>query len=116
MSGQNTSILFWAPRLLAIAFAGFLSIFALDVFGEGRGFWDTLLAFLLHLAPAFLVLTALAVAWRWERFGALFFLGLALLYFAQSWGRLHWTAYALIGGPLILVSLLFWWGGTKRAA
>ena len=36
--------LFWTPRVAGILFVLFLSIFALDVFGETRGFWETLLA------------------------------------------------------------------------
>ena len=36
--------LFWAPRILCILFAVFVSLFALDVFGEGYGFWETILA------------------------------------------------------------------------
>jgi len=35
---------YWLPRLLSIAFILFLSLFSLDVFGEGYGFWNTLLA------------------------------------------------------------------------
>jgi hypothetical protein len=38
-----SSILYWAPRLLGILFSLFVSIFALDVFGQGYGFWEPLL-------------------------------------------------------------------------
>src|SRR5512136_208534 len=36
--------LYWAPRVLCIVMAMFISLFALDVFGSGQGFWWTTLA------------------------------------------------------------------------
>ena len=55
-------LLFWAPRALCIAFSIFLSWFALDVFSQGYGLGKTLLALLIHLAPAGIVLVVLAIA------------------------------------------------------
>ena len=51
MSRNAKLALFWTPRILCIVFALFLSLFSLDVFGEGYGFWETLLALLIHLVP-----------------------------------------------------------------
>jgi hypothetical protein len=39
MNESKRRMLFWTPRLLSILFAIFISLFALDVFGEGYGFW-----------------------------------------------------------------------------
>jgi hypothetical protein len=39
-------ILLWTPRVLSLLFALFVSLFALDVFGQGYGFWQTTLALL----------------------------------------------------------------------
>ena len=49
------TLVFWTPRFFGVLFALFISMFALDVFGEGRGFWETTLALLMHLIPAFAV-------------------------------------------------------------
>jgi hypothetical protein len=57
------------PRILAILFAAFLSVFALDVFGEGYWFWGTIRALFMHLIPTMIVLAALIIAWRWEGVG-----------------------------------------------
>jgi hypothetical protein len=59
-------ILVWTPRILGILFALFVSIFALDVFGAGYGFWETILALLIHLVPVSILLIGLAIAWRWS--------------------------------------------------
>mgnify|MGYP001813850633 CR=1 FL=1 len=99
--------LFWTPRILGILFAIFISLFALDVFGEGYGPWETVVALVMHLVPTFVVLTALAVAWRWEWVGAVLFGGLALLYVVMAWGRFPLLTYVVISGPLLLVGVLF---------
>ena len=110
-------ILFWSPRLLCIFFAVFLSLFALDVFQEGAGFWVTSLAFIIHLAPAALVVIALAVAWRHEIVGAVTFLAFGLVYLVGTWRHNHWSALVMISGPLFLVGCLFLasWVLTRRA-
>ena len=115
---MNTSIkrvLFWTPRILCILFAIFLSLFALDVFGEGYSFWETILALLIHLVPVYIVVIVLVIAWRWEWVGAILFIALALFYLDWSWGRFHWSAYLVISGPLVLLGVLFLFNWIYRA-
>ena len=99
--------LFWSPRALCILFAVFISMFALDVFGEGQGFWQTTIALLFHLIPTALIVVALALAWRWEWLGAVLFFLLALGYVAMVGLCRPWSWYAFISGPLLLVAVLF---------
>ncbi|HQR39875.1 MAG TPA: hypothetical protein PLF26_15925 [Blastocatellia bacterium] len=101
-----------APRVLAIGFALFLSIFAADVFEERSGFWQTIGALLVHLLPAFLVLLVLALAWHRELVGGLVFLLLGALYLLFAVGRMHWSALVVVSGPLFAIGALFvcsWW-------
>lgn len=114
MSESLRQILFWAPRGITIAFILFLGLFALDVFGEGHGFWGTLVALLMHLIPNFIVLAILILAWRWEWIGALLFAGLGVFYIVWTWGRFHISAYFAISGPLFLVAFLFLLGWVFR--
>lgn len=97
----------WFPRILAILFALFLSVFALDVFAEPLGFWPTLLGLLMHLVPSAIVVLALVIAWQWEALGASLFCALGIVYLIATWGRFAWTAYAFISGPLLLIGALF---------
>jgi MFS family permease len=108
-------LLFWAPRILCIAFALFLNLFALDVFGESQGFWKTALALLMHLIPTGLILLVLAVSWRWEWVGAILFPALGGLYLFMFWGRFPWSVYLLISGPLFLAGVLFLLGWLRRS-
>jgi hypothetical protein len=100
-------LLLWLPRVLTILFAIFLSLFALDVFDEGFGFWGTVVALFMHLIPTWIVLGVLALSWRWEWVGTVAFAALGSLYayFAVGRGHPEWTL--VISGPLFLVGGLF---------
>jgi hypothetical protein len=74
---------------------------------EDAGFWEKILGLLIHLVPVYVVVIVLVVAWRWEWVGAIAFIGLALFYLFQVWGREHWSAYLAISGPLTLIGVLF---------
>jgi len=99
--------LYWIPRVVAILFAIFISLFALDVFGEGCTFWETILALLIHLVPTYLVIIALLIAWKWEAVGGLIFIALGLFYIFRFGGHFPFTAYLIISGPLFLIGVLF---------
>ena len=107
MNRSMKQLLVWTPRILCLLFAAFLSLFALDVFSEVAGFWQTLAALMMHLIPTGLVLLALVIAWRWESIGGVIFISLGVLHVIISRGNLHWSAYAVIVGPLFLVGTLF---------
>ena len=114
MKPRIRQLLFWSPRVLTLLFAVFLSLFALDVFEEGYGFWDTVVALFMHLIPTWIVLIVLAVSWRWEWVGAVLFvaLGLVYIYFAVGRGHPEWALG--ISGPLFLVGGLFLVNWLKR--
>ena len=71
--------LFWAPRVLCVLFALFLTVFALDVFQPGKPAAAVALDLATHLMPTFLVLLILAVAWRHELLCPIVFAGLGVL-------------------------------------
>jgi hypothetical protein len=100
-------VVFWMPRILCVLFAVFISLFALDVFGEGYDFWETIVALLMHLIPTGIILIALVIAWRWEWVGAILFVVLGVWYTIMAWGEFGWTTYLVIVGPLFLVGALF---------
>jgi hypothetical protein len=98
-------VLFWAPRILGGLWAAFLGLFALDVFDLGLDFWQTLGALLIHLLPTWLLLLALAIAWRWERAGALLFIALAAV--VTFSGATDWPVALFLAAPSLLIGVLF---------
>lgn len=110
MTRTTHLLLYWTPRLLGIAFAIFISVFALDVFSERLPFWRMLLALAMHLVPTFVLVAILLLAWRWPWIGGVGFTAMGMLYIwflAHRFGRFHWDWLALIGGPVFLVGGLF---------
>jgi len=104
--------LFWTPRVLAMAYIAFLSMFALDVFGEQHSFWRILVALLIHLIPAFVLLAGLILAWRWEWVGAALYAAAGVLYVAWVLQlplapalKINWVL--TIAGPTFLIAALF---------
>ena len=109
MTGSQEAWLRWTPRLLALGWASFISLFALDVFGEGFGPWRTLIALAVHLVPTGVLLATLAVAWRWPRTGGLLFILAGVAYSFRANNHLSWIV--LIGGPAFVIGALFLLGG-----
>ena len=95
----------WLPRLLAVLYALFLSLFAFDSW-EGVGFWEGLAGFIVHLLPVYLVAFALVVAWRWRAAGGLLFIALAAG-FTVAFGWREPETLLLLALPLVVIGGLF---------
>ena len=115
MNKLERNILFWTPRALAILIVGLLTLLSTDVFAEGYTFWQSILGFLIHMLPTFVVLLLLVLAWRWEWVGALGFIAFAVWYVAITWSNdMHWSAYAILSGVPGLIGILFLVEWVKR--
>ena len=110
---MKSKLLYWTPRVLGILFAVFISIFAVDVFGE-YGFPEVLVALFMHLIPTFLVIGVLLIAWKWELVGGVLYILLGLFYIWLAWGRFEGLTFLIVAGPVILTGVLFVLGGVFR--
>jgi len=97
--------LYWAPRIFGVVFILFISLFTLDVFGNDFGFWKTIAAFLIHLAPVYVLAVILYIAWRWDLAGGIIFLLLAVYYIFTV--NSSFLFKMPVAGPLILIGGLF---------
>ena len=107
-------ILYWTPRILSMLFIAFLSLFALDVFSENLGFWQTIQALVMHLVPSIVLVIGLVVAWRWEWVGSALYALAGGLYVwwvvsmsrpVPAAVRFQWAL--VIAGPAFVISALF---------
>lgn len=96
---KNT--LYWLPKVLSILLILFISIFALDVFGESQWF----LALIMHLIPSFILITLTIIAWKNEKIGGILFIlvGIAMSFFFH-FETLFITIPTSIIGILFLVN------------
>ena len=106
MSKQISPVFYWLPRILAILLTLFISIFALDVFGEYTGL-TLLVALVMHLVPTFIVLAATLIAWKWEIAGGIIFILLGCAYIVMSWREFPSIAQLILAGPAFLTGALF---------
>lgn len=112
MNNLSGRALYWAPRVLSIAFILFLSLFALDVFDERLGFWKTLLALFMHLIPTLVLIAALVLAWRWEWIGAAMYGAAGTLHIWSVMNRpitpsVRAVWILTIAGPAFVIAALF---------
>ena len=122
MKKKGRGWIFWTPRILSIVFIAFLSLFSLDVFGEGLGFWQVLGAFLMHNIPVFVLIALLLIAWKHDLVGAIAFILAGLLYISllamnAVKGQFEWymVAWSLqIAGPAIFIGILYFIGWKRK--
>ena len=86
----------WLPRVLALLFVAFISMFALDAFNEPQWF----LALVIHLIPSYFLIAFTIISWKHQLLGGLLFVigGVAMTLFFHS---------AIIALPAYLIGLLF---------
>jgi hypothetical protein len=87
-------------------YAAFISVFALDAWGTGAGFWEALAAFIVHLMPTYFVLAALIIAWKRPRVGGILFIILATV-FGAVFGRGDPVTLLLMALVPTAIGLLF---------
>lgn len=104
----------WIPRIFAVLFIFFISLFALDVFGNGQNLSKILLGLAIHLIPSIVLIVLLVISWRCEKIGgALFFIaGVIFTIFFNTYKEI--VTFLLISGPLFLIGILFWFSAVKK--
>ena len=106
--------LYRIPRILAIGFGVFVSLFALDSLSGDASVWEKLARLAVHLVPVGIYAIIVALAWRWEWVGAVLFAALGGVYVAtMGRHRLDWNL--TIAGPLFVLSALFLAGWLRRS-
>ena len=114
--------IFWAPRILAILFVLFLTLFSLDVLEGNYGFWGTIVGLLMHNIPAIILLIVLIISWKHEIVGGISFILAGVVYIALilktaivngfEWYYLFWVVQ--ISGIAFLIGILFLVGWLRK--
>ncbi|HPI67030.1 MAG TPA: hypothetical protein PKZ16_00560 [bacterium] len=110
-----SKFVYWTPRILSILFILFLSLFSLDVFDMDLNFWQTIVAFLIHNIPVFILLIILTISWRCEIIGGVTFIIAGLLYLVPilitmikngfEWYYIAWITQ--ISGVAFFIGIMF---------
>ncbi len=96
----------WLPRILAIALALFLSLFALDSFGEDLPLLEQVTGFLIHLAPVYMLVFATVIAWRWPMVGGVLFLAVGVM--SMFWFNTYRNiiTFLMVSLPVFIIGVL----------
>lgn len=116
---MSNKLIYWSPRILSILLIAFLTIFSFDVFSEDYSFWETILAFIMHNIPVFVLTLVLILAWKHELIGTAVFTVAAIFYMYLSRhgedSLLLSLAFSLIlAGPALLIALLFFMSWKRK--
>jgi len=104
---MKTGKLMWIPRVLAMIFIVFLSLFALDVFSGNAPFIKKLAGFFVHLIPSFILVLTLLISWKRPLVGGSIFilLSIAFTFFFRTYRSV--PTFLQVTFPVALVGILF---------
>ena len=115
---QGNPYLSWVLRILLIIMILFFALFSLDVFEEGKGFWEMLADFLGHNIPSFVMIIILIIAWRNELIGGILLmlgvLGFGIFLYFKIDHVTNMLGIPFLIGALFVVNYYFL--GKKQAA
>ena len=100
-------ILKWTPRVLVMLYIAFISLFSLDVFGEGYVWYEAIVGWFMHMIPSFVLIGLLIWAWHKPKWGGIAFLVLAVAFtvFFNTYREI--ITFLLLTVPLVLIGVLF---------
>jgi len=109
---QGNPYLSWVLRILLIIMILFFALFSLDVFEEGKDFWEILTDLFMHNLPSFVMIIILIIAWRNELIGGILLmlgiLGFGIFLFFRidnfSYGTVIMLGIPFLIGALFVVN------------
>lgn len=101
---------------MAIAFAVFLMLFSLDVFGMGGSVLQKMAGFLIHSLPSLAIAGILALTWRKPFCSGLSFLLLAVLFTFVFGTYDRVDTFIMLSGVPGLIGVLFLLASRRQAA
>lgn len=105
---DRRKVIFWAPRVLVISYILFISLFAFDVFTEGTGVFEIIVALFMHLIPSFVLIAILYFSWKNPKVGAIVFLLIAIIFTLFFGTYEDIIVFLMLTVPLLVMSGLFY--------
>jgi hypothetical protein len=106
MNQKIEAILSWTPRILALGFAFFLSMFVLEYFNQGYSITELAVAIFMQLIPAEIIIIFTIMSWKKPGLGAILFFIVGTVYIIMT-KDIPLATYFIISGPIYLIALLF---------
>jgi hypothetical protein len=115
MKIKSNKFIFWAPRILAMLFILFLTLFSLDIVSPELSFQQIVIGLFIHNIPPLILLIVLLISWKREIVGGIiftlagiFYITNILIHGSRSQFEPYMLSYSLIiAGPALLIGILF---------
>lgn len=107
MKSSTKEIIIWTPRVICIAAAMFMFLFAFNVFNQHDEFNTAAFAFLSKLLPVFIIIFLLIISMRWALVGAIVFNLAGFSYIIYNWGKFSFISYLGVTVPIFVVGVFF---------
>lgn len=111
---RTKNFLRWTPRILAILFTIFISLFALDVFDEGYNLSELLTTLLMHSIPTLFFALVTLLAWKKPRLGGMIFVILAMMTIFAFETYKHFSSFLMISLVPLIIGALFVTGEKRK--
>jgi hypothetical protein len=85
----------------------FISLFALDVFSEGYGFPETIVALFMRLIPTFILIAATFIAWKNDFLGGFIYIGIFIFFTIFFNISREIITFFIIFLPVLIIGELF---------
>lgn len=97
----------WLPRVLAILYILFISLFALDALSGQAPVFEKIAGFSIHLIPSFLLAAVLIYSWKYPLQGGVIFIFFSVLFtlYFKTYNQLE--IFLLISLPPVVIGALF---------
>jgi len=104
---MKTHKLIWIPRVLAIVFIVFLTLFGLDSFSGDAPFLEKLGGFFIHSIPSMILLLILFIFWKKPLIGGSLFIlfSIAFTLYFRTFRSL--STFLLLTFPFLVAGILF---------
>jgi hypothetical protein len=104
---MKTRKLIWIPRVLAIVFIVFLTLFGLEPFSENAPFLSKLGGFFLHSIPSLILLLILFISWKKPLLSGFLFILFSIAFTLYFRTYRFPSTFLLLTFPFLVVGILF---------
>ena len=107
MKTSTKEIIIWTPRVICVAAALFMFLFAFDAFNHNHAIGKTIIAFFINLLPVLITVFLMLLSIRKPLVGSILFILIGLIYIVYYWGEFSFVSYLGVTVPIFVVGIFF---------
>lgn len=97
----------WAPRVIAFLIVAFIVLMAFDNFTPGTSSGKQMQGFVVSISPALVLITGMAVAWRYKLAGGIIVVTLGIIMTVLFQTYKYKQSFLLLSTPVLVTGILY---------